>query len=64
MFKSFHSKFEFLRALPLEIRIFFTEVTESSSLLVDGSAEVEFLDDVHGSEVEVVQDDLGELLVR
>jgi hypothetical protein len=31
--------------------------------LVDGSAEVEFLDDVHETEVEVVHDDLGELLV-
>lgn len=38
-------------------------MTESSSLLVDGSTEVEFLDDVHGTEVEVVHDDLGELLI-
>jgi len=39
-------------------------VTESSGLLVDGSAEVKFLNDVHGSEVEVVHDNLGKLFIR
>lgn len=38
-------------------------MTESCSLLVDGSAEVELFDDVHGAEVEVVHHDLREFLI-
>jgi len=55
-----------LGVLPSEVRLVFgvvTEVTESGGLLVDGSSQVEFLDDVTGSEGEVLSNDSGEPFV-
>jgi len=55
-----------LGVLPSEVGLVFgvvSEVTESGGLLVDGSSQVEFLDDVTGSEGEVLSNDSGEPLV-
>ena len=45
---------ESLGVLPCEVWVHAAKVTESGSLLVDGSLQVELLDDVARSEVEVV----------
>lgn len=45
---------ELLRGLPSEVGVVATEVTESGCLLVDGSLQVELLDNVTRSEVKVV----------
>lgn len=38
-------------------------MTESGGLLVDGSTEVELLNDVSGSEGEVISDDFAEVVI-
>lgn len=55
---------EILGGFPGEVGIVSTEVTAGSSLLVDGSLEVEFLDDHTRSQIEVVGDDFLEIQIR
>jgi len=51
-------------SLPSEVRVALdSEVTKSGGLLVDGSTELELLDDVAGAEVEVVLNNASEELV-
>ncbi len=52
-----------LGLLPGEVGVGSSEVAELSGFLIDGSEEVELLDDVAGSEAKVVHDDLDEVLV-
>ena len=52
-----------LRLLPGEVRVASTEVAESSSLLINGSLEIELLDDGAGSEAEVFLDDAHKVVI-
>ena len=52
-----------LRVLPGEVRVHPTEVAESSSLLINGSLEIELLDDGSGSEAEIFLDDAHKVVI-
>lgn len=54
---------EFLGLLPCEVGICSAEVTICSSLLVNGSQQIKFLDNVAWAEVEVLLNDLDEVLI-
>lgn len=54
---SYSFQVEGLGSLPSEVWVLATEVTESRCLLVNGSLQSQFLDDVSGSEVEILAND-------
>lgn len=54
---------EILRSFPGEIGIVSTEMTAGSSLFVDGSLKVEFLDDHTRSQIEVVDNNFLEIQI-
>jgi hypothetical protein len=56
-------EYEFLGLLPCEVRVVSAEVAVCGGLLVDGSQQVEFLNDVAWAEVEVLLNSLDEVLI-